>query len=230
VRMTVRSEELPPATTACEIDTVLDYGMVKLDSVEYLLPKMTRQRFIGRAGGESENAVTFDACREYRGESSIKFGDGAATQGTASRSEVAALELKPGLPVTVELTTEIHTDVAAAGDRIEGRLVEAVGGLPQGAKVEGRLMRVEMRYGSHTEVTVVLRWERVESDGAMRDWSLSPSRKPSAPRSIRDALQRRGTVIDLPEHGETHYTAIHLSGDHAVVPAGHRTEWVTARQ
>jgi hypothetical protein len=35
-------------------------------------------------------------------------------------------------------------------------------------------------------------------------------------------------VIDLPEHGETRYTAIHLSGDHAVVPAGQRTEWVTA--
>jgi hypothetical protein len=229
VRMTVRTEELPAATSTCETDTVLDYGMVRLDANDYLLPKMARQRFIGRDGGESENGVTFAACREYRGESSVRFGEGDGKQGTASRAEAAPLNLAAGLPVTIELTTPIHVDQAAAGDPVEGRLSEAVEGLPQGAKVEGRLMRVEMRYGSQTEVTVVLRWERVQVAGSMREWALAPTRRSAVPRPIRGVLQRRGTVIDLPEAGETHYMALHLSGEHSVVPSGQRTEWVTAK-
>src|SRR5262249_38051786 len=138
VRMTVRTEELPAATSMCETQTVLDYGMVRLDADDYLLPKMTRQRFIGRDGSESENGVTFVACRGYRGESSVRFGDDAGKDKMAFRAEAAPLNLAAGLPVNVELTTAIHVDQAAAGDPIEGRLVEAVEGLPQGAKVEGR--------------------------------------------------------------------------------------------
>ena len=67
VRLTVRTEELPPATTDCETDTSLDYGTVQLGGDDYLLPKVTHQRFIGRDGEEDENTVTFSACREYQG-------------------------------------------------------------------------------------------------------------------------------------------------------------------
>jgi hypothetical protein len=231
VRMTVFTEELPPATNACEVDTVLDYGLVQLGGDDYLLPKITRQRFIGLDGEEAENAITFSACREYRGESSIRFGEGADANRVSTEAPPASLELPAGQPVTVELTTGIRTAEAAAGDRIEGRLVSAVGTLPAGAKVEGRLMRVEKRYDARRSVVVVLRWERVEVAGSMREWSLIP-RRTAAQKVVRGpfgTLQRRGTTIELPQAGEERYTEIHAAGDHAVVEAGTKTEWVTAQ-
>ena len=67
VRLSVRTEELPPETRSCETDSELEYGTVRLSNDDYLLPKMTRQRFVMRDGSEGENIITFSACRDFRG-------------------------------------------------------------------------------------------------------------------------------------------------------------------
>src|ERR1700693_1993050 len=74
VRLTTRTEELPAATHVCEVDTALEYGMVRLRGEEYLIPAVTHQRFIDQDGSEAENTITFAACREFRGESDLSFG------------------------------------------------------------------------------------------------------------------------------------------------------------
>src|SRR5262249_42579939 len=58
-RLVVRSEELPPETETCELDTTLDYNKVELSSGMFFLPSSTKQRFIGRHGDEAENVYTF---------------------------------------------------------------------------------------------------------------------------------------------------------------------------
>ena len=73
VRLSVRTEELPPETRSCETDSELEYGTVRLSNDDYLLPMMTRQRFIMRDGSEGENIITFSACRDFRGESTVNF-------------------------------------------------------------------------------------------------------------------------------------------------------------
>ncbi len=74
VRLEIQTDELPPETHSCENDMSLDFGVVQLAGAGYLLPKLARQRFIGREGAESENAMTFSACREYQAESKLSFG------------------------------------------------------------------------------------------------------------------------------------------------------------
>jgi hypothetical protein len=235
VRLTVRTDELPPASGDCEVDTALEYGTVRLGGDDYLLPKVTRQRFIGHDGSEAENTITFSACREYQAESSVTFGGERGTPGAIQGSTPSAVpELPTGLPVTVELASTIYGDRAAAGDRIEGRLSKPIRNarqktlVPEGSVVHGRLMRVETRHSAPPQLTVALRWESLEIDGVKLPVSLLPDRRPgNAGFTTVNALRRRGTVIELPLPGEGTYGVYHFRVEG--VESGFRTEWLTGR-
>jgi hypothetical protein len=143
VQLTVRTEELPAATHACEVDTTLEYGTVRLRGEDFLLPAFTQQRFIEQDGSEAENSIRFSACRDFQAESAVSFGAVPKLADATPQTAGAAFELPVGLPVTVELISSIRADQASAGDRIEGRLAEPVRDvrrgllLPHGAKVFG---------------------------------------------------------------------------------------------
>lgn len=232
VRLVFRTDELSPATGLCETQTTLDYGMVKLGTVEYLLPKMTRQRFISRDGSEAENHVTFASCREYRGESTVKFGDGIADPSNAPEPRrVSSASFPPGLPVSVDLTSTVHSSRAAAGDVIHGRLAKPIGtAVPAGAALQGRLMRVEVRHGSRPEVVIALRWETIELEGIRAPIALRPDRRLKDLKiGDRVGLNRRGVEIELPSPSDLLHGVYHFPGSQAVVEAGYRTEWTTVR-
>jgi hypothetical protein len=235
-RFSVRTEELPAETESCEDDSVLEYNMVRLGSDDYLLPAATRQRFIMRDGTEGENTITFSACRSFRGESAVTF-PAKAEDGKQWSVGAARLELPPGLPVTVTLTSPpVRGGQAAAGDRIEGRLMNAIRDpilqairVPAGAVMAGRLMRVETTWGPPVEIAIALRWETVEVDGTPTPIGLTPNRHVTPVRSLRGALQRRGVAIELPLPGETRYGVYHVNGEHGVLGTGFPSEWLTAK-
>lgn len=236
VRLVVRTEELPPATSACETDTSLEYGVVQLGGGDYLLPKVARQRFIGRDGAEAENTMSFSACREYQAESKVAFGEGARTGASEASNPAAAADLPAGLPVTVELITSVRIGQAAAGDPIEGRLAKPIRDerqttlVPEGAAVAGRLTRVETAYAPRVQHTVVLRWETVRIGGAMAPLSLLPIRRPADLRTGGgNVLRRRGMEIELPLPSESRYGVFHLPAERAVLESGFRSEWLTLR-
>ena len=236
VLLVVRTEELPAETGTCEADTSLEYGIVQLGGGDYLLPKVARQRFIGREGSEAENTMSFSACREYQAESKVAFGDGAHAGGGQPGIPVAALDLPAGLPVTVELVTAVRFGQAAAGDAIEGRLVKAIRDerqktlVAEGATVQGRLMRVETAYGQRAEHTVSLRWETVQVGGVMAPLTLLPNRRPADLKTgVGNVLRRRGMEIELPLPSESRYGVFHFSAERAMLESGFRSEWFTAQ-
>jgi hypothetical protein len=237
-RFSVRTEELPAATNLCETETKMEYGIVQLGGGDYLLPKATRQRFIGRDGSESENSLAFSACREYQAESKLTFGAGLEAAGATRGGAPEAWDLPTGLPVTMELMSTIQGDQAAAGDPIEGRLAKPIRDqrqqkilAPEGAKVEGRLMRVEIRHSHPAQFTVALRWETIVVDGVKMPFSVLPNRRAAADPGKAGAggLRRRGFEIELPLPGEGRYGVFHFSGEGAVMQSGYRTEWLTAK-
>ena len=236
VRLTVRTEELPPETSTCEADTALDYWAVQLSGAEYLLPKAARQRFIGRDGGEAENTMSFSACRDFQAQSKVAFGDGAATGRPKGGSATGELDLPPGLAVSVELTTTVRIGEVAAGDRIEGRLAAPIQDEKKhtlaaaGTLVQGRLMRVETEYAPHRSHTVALRWETIQAGDRMSPLFLLPNRRPANPRTgTGGALRRRGMEIELPVPSEARYGVFHIAPDRKTLESGFRSEWFTAK-
>jgi hypothetical protein len=236
VKLIVRTEELPPATNSCEIDTTLEFSVVHLSGSEYLLPKVAHQRFIGRDGFEGENTMSFSACRDFRAESKVEFDAAAEAGGPSSTTPAAPPDLPAGLPVTVELTTAVRFSDAAAGDRIEGRLTKPIQDehrrtlVAEGAVVQGRLMRVEIRHSPRPERIVVLRWETIRTGATRAPLTLLPNRiaadrKPAA----RDGLRRRGTEIVLPLPSENRYAVFRLPATSAALDSGALSEWVTGR-
>jgi hypothetical protein len=236
VRLSTRTDELPAETGGCEDRSELEYRLVHLATEEYLLPGMTRQRFIMRDGSEGENTITFSACRDFRGESTVSFSERVPESKSPSAS-VANVDWRPGLPVTVELTSPpIRADQAAAGDRVEGRLANSINDpLTQttlaraGAGMVGRLMRVETRWGPPAETTFTLRWETVEVDGKPIPIQLNPRRQTQSAPRVSGGLPRRGIEIELPLPGEERYAVYHVNGEQGVLDRGIRSDWVTAR-
>jgi hypothetical protein len=144
------------------------------------------------------------------------------------------------MPVSIELMTSLDSAQAAAGDRIEGRLAAPLRDadrrtlVPQGAKVVGRLMRVEVRHASPPQVTIALRWETVAMDGVMTPLHLIPDRQTRSSPQFGGlgglaGLKRRGTEFELPLPGEEKYAVYHFSGERRVVDGGLRTEWLTGK-
>jgi hypothetical protein len=237
VRATVRTEELRPETSLCETRTTLEFGVVKLGGVGYLLPKVARQRFIGRSGSEDENSMTFSACREYQAESTLTFAARPGKTDGGGPNLTAAASLPPGLPVIVELVTPIDGTRAAAGESIQGRLAKAIEGQQQrtlvvsGAAVEGRLMRVENRHLPSEELAIALCWETLDVDGVKTPLALRPNRRASGVRiGGLGGLRQRGTEFELPAPGEGRYATFRFPGRDVQVPAGLRSEWLTGEQ
>ncbi len=232
VRLSVRTEELPRATTLCEVDSTMEYGMVQLGGEEYLLPKLTRERFIEQDASEAENTVTFANCREFRGESTVHFGENLPA--ASARRDPVAPPFAAGLPVVIDVTSTL-ADGAAAGDRIEGKLAQPVLDAqrkvlaPAGAPAEGRLMRVETLYGNAGETTIVLRWETLEVNGVKVPLSLTPNRAMENQNiGLMGELRRRPVPLVLPRPGEERYAVFKFTGEHLVVQSSLRTLWVTA--
>jgi hypothetical protein len=233
VHLTVRTEELPEATSTCEVDSTLEYGVVPLGGIGYLLPKTTRQRFIGRNGAEDENTIAFSSCREYQSESTVAFAE-PKIDGKGVSALEAAPEFPAGLTVLVELTTMIDSASAAAGDRIEGRLMTGIRGpsqqvlAPEGTKVEGRLMRAETRHMQSGEFTIALRWETLHLGGVTIPLSLRPDRRAGTSKSTFHGGLLTRTEIELPLPGESRYGVYHFPAERKSIMSGFRTDWVTA--
>jgi hypothetical protein len=159
LRLSIRADNLPESTGSHRTETEIEYD-------GSLLPRTTRQRFVLRTGLENENTATFSACREYRGESTLRFPQevaalSAGSDTTSSRqSKLAALP--PDLPVTMRLAAPLDTWNASGGDVIALRLTKPILNsarhvvAPAGAAIEARLIRVQRFFTKPERVTVVI--------------------------------------------------------------------------
>jgi hypothetical protein len=231
VRMTITTGDVPPATGVCRSTTTMDLTSVRIGGGQFLLPRQTRQRFISPNAEETENTSHFADCREFRGESTVKFSPDseAAINEHGQSASAKTLSLPIDLTFSFELTASIATDTAAAGDSFSAKLVSALrdakGKLlaPKGAVVEGHLLRVQSFF-RRPEVMVVLKPEGLWIRGVRvplsveRDWRrvMAEGRK-----------KGKGLEILLPLRGEDNSGVFRFPGEHVTVPSGFRSEWRT---
>ena len=108
LRLVVRTAPLPAKTEACYASTTLDYARVRLHDRDFLLPSESVLRIFRTDGGESENRITFSNCREFLGESTIRFGVPPALP-ASSKSASPGFAIPPGLAFRIALTEGIDT-------------------------------------------------------------------------------------------------------------------------
>ncbi len=179
VRVTSRTAELVQSIGYCQMLRELDYGRVRIGSADALLPREARAVAVEREGGERLNVNSYSNCREYAGESVLRFDDAdagasVATPGPANRMGDRA-EIPSGLMFECRILTPLDSDSAAAGDPIEALLRSAIRDstgrtiAPRGARLRGRLTQFTGRPATATgkaAFDIGIQWHTIELGGA----------------------------------------------------------------
>lgn len=232
-RLTVRTGELAAGTGSCEATTTMDFERQRIGAGTYLLPRETRLRIIGRDAGMTENATVYRECREFRGESAVRFedaGPGGKPAGGKAEEEKAAAVLPGAIPIVLDLDSAIDCSLAAAGDAIAARVVKRIVDpaskrvlVEAGAAVHGRIAHLERHIEGENYYLVGVRFETVETPAGAarvkmildRANQLQDPRKNRAITETRSGFRGGGTFL-FPARDQE-----------CVVPRGYRSTWIT---
>lgn len=181
VRLVVRTSHLPPETGACQATTSLDYGRVRLQGTDFLLPTATLLLIRDTNGVEMQNRTEFSNCHEFLGESTVTFDPPPESiQSPSAPAESKALSLPAGLRFQVILAQSIDTATAAAGDAVAARLFTPIKDssskvlVRAGADVTARIVRIRQYFGPPVVVVLSLKLESVRVGGVSFPLSARP--------------------------------------------------------
>ncbi len=235
-RFTIRVGDLPPQTAICDAETTLDYSGVRIRVGNALLPRESQLHIAMQSGRETVNTTTFSSCREYQAESALVFGEAPDTESATARPAVRATTALPiGLPVTLALSVAIDTDTAAAGDLVSAQVVQSVSRpgpseilIPAGAKVRGRITRVEHHIFPNAFFLITMSFNRLEAMGfsspfaARLDPSPELARELGVDLSVSTSLQGGGVAF-----WNTGTFLLATKKSRYVLPAGYQLTWLT---
>jgi hypothetical protein len=158
-RLEVFADDIPPVLELQSAFNGIDYARTSIGASEFLLPTEANLAMQHSNGDESKNFTRFTSCRQYTGESVLRFDDFDDSTSPQQTTETE-FEVPSGLDLRVSLAGEIDIDKAAAGDAIRATLSsdlkqKGVVIAPKGSAVEGRITRIE-RYTQGTTLGLTL--------------------------------------------------------------------------
>jgi hypothetical protein len=164
-QLTAETDQFGPSDTACRVEHVMNYQRVKIGSGDFLLPEVSTMSALYRNGAESLNETRYADCREYVGESSIRFDDVDDAAGPVA-AKAALQPLPPKTRLLIGLSKPIDTETAAAGDVVEGVV------LPNAKdRVHGRILRLQ-QYMDLSRWFIAIRFDTIERQGIMQPIAL----------------------------------------------------------
>lgn len=166
-RLDVHVGEIRPVLPVRSATKVIEYVRIPIGDSTFLLPRLTELEMDAQ-GGVSRNVTRFDACHQYAGASTISFGDPSEI---SPDGQPQVLELPAGVSIETALKTTVTTD-SAIGDPLIAVVTKAVKRdgfelLPRGARLVGRLTRLQRGWSGRIEYRVVgVLFNAVERPGA----------------------------------------------------------------
>ena len=198
----LEATDFPPKDGVCRVADKIEYARTQIGQSSFMLPKTSSMDVIYRNSTETLNETTFAGCREYVGESTIRFDvdENGNTTESAKRAELRPLP--PKTHMHVRINPPVDSDKAAAGDPITGVVDTPVKEKGEiivhvGDKLHGRIVRMEQTMGALPRWTVAIMFETLERGGIEQKVSLKADddgdRSPSA-----SGLGGRRTVAPVP--------------------------------
>jgi hypothetical protein len=183
LRLEVEADALPEKLDLRQVTDTMEYKRTRIGGGDFLLPSASEAVMVNLRGDANRNMMRFSACREFTGESTLKFGNDDDTADAASTSAAAAavkreLKLPKNAEIALRLVGEIDTDKAAVGDPVKAALASDVKEkgqviLPKGVEFSGRIVRLE----HYQDFTVLgLMFEEAESETAHAYLNLTMDR------------------------------------------------------
>ena len=170
VRLEVHAAEIPPTLPVAESVHVVDYVRTTLGDSQFLLPGIATTRLVKLTGEESFNRMEFTQCHLFGAESSINFGmkEERPQFATTAASETE-LQPLPSLDIALRLATPVTSETGVGAlleATVEGN-VRHKGAIliPDGAKVRGRVRRLEWNDEKGGYYIVGLEFNEIDAAG-----------------------------------------------------------------
>jgi hypothetical protein len=161
---------VPPSdASSCQMTSSVDYERVRMGQRDVLVPRKTEVRMIDRWGGETIVLTSYTNCREFLGESAIRFDQPIEERQESQRHNQAA-SLPQGLVFESRIFAPPDWETAAAGDVIAASLRSTLTGTDgqvvarSGTRIMARLVRV---FQSPAIYEICVRFESIEINGRM---------------------------------------------------------------
>jgi len=238
VRLEVVADDIPAYLGVDAASDAMEYARVRMGGADFMLPSYSELSLTRSGGVETRNQIQFSGCRQFSGESSISFeGAPIAPQRPASAS-VGEVALPAGTALYLILETPIDFAKSAVGDAVTARLdnsIKADGAvvIPKGARVNGRITRLERVAGRIPHYLLQLRFFAVEFGQSRADFTAHLEGVVVAGGSstfqngfVRMPYAGRRTYLVVlekaPAPGEG---ALVITGDRVDLPRGLRMVW-----
>lgn len=231
-QLVVDADQFGPEDQVCQVRHTMDYSRVKLGKSDFMLPEVSTMEALYRNGGESVNETHYSECREYVGESTIRFDDTDSPEGKAA-AKAAAQPLPAKLRLEIGLTTPIKTETAAAGDAVEGVLLRDAGEKKQiaahaGDKMRGRILRLQHYSDPIPRWLIALRFDTIERGGMEQPIALKPlDDGDRSGRVVRQPSQRLTNFKDAGQKPEGSGLFIFPEANDVVLDGKFRSAWET---
>jgi hypothetical protein len=235
-RLTVRTGELTTTTGHCEATTSVDFSRMRIGSREYLLPRESVLETIRRDAAEGRNITRYGSCREFAGESTVRFEGLEETTGRGAAA--VAVAFPGGVRLTVALLDDIDTATAAAGDAVRARVVKSAPqrgnrgpALPAGAVIYGRLLRVAHSLTYERCFSLVIVFETVETGGRLLPFAAIPDHAMVLTESTT-VVQKTPTTMHVWSSGRRTGArggtfVFPTDAPNMVIPRGTESQWIT---
>lgn len=152
VRLEIDAEDIPEELGISSAHNLMDYERIRIGDSDFLLPFASELTMADLTGNESRNRTQFKDCRQYTGESVLKFDEAPESEPAAAppaaETDSPDVAVEPGTRLEIRLATRIDSATSAVGDPVEAVLeqklkVKGAVVLEKGAKLRGRITRLE---------------------------------------------------------------------------------------
>lgn len=147
LELEVHPSDLPPELKLRDAWESIRYAEMRIAGSPFLLPESAELSMTGSNGYESRNLTRFEQCREYAGESIVRFDMGGDDGGAAKAAE--PIVLPPKLSIETSLRDPIDWATAARGDLLYLVVTSAAKRsghvlVPKGALITGRILQLRV--------------------------------------------------------------------------------------
>jgi hypothetical protein len=173
IDLEVIADVLPTQLKLQRATDFMHYRRQPIGETDHLLPVSSEMTMVGLDGAESRNKVTFSNCRQYSGESVVRFDDPEPTAEAAPPPPTAprmATELPGDLLIEASLDETLAIDKAATGDpllltvRRDARH-HKVTLVPKGARLRARVASIDRRAVRSYSMGVGIQLMEIEHEG-----------------------------------------------------------------
>lgn len=234
VHLQILAEEIPPQLPVKSAAHTLRYQRMQLGERDFLLPLEGEMILTDLRGNESRNRLSFTKCRQFAGESVVRFDDPPeAAEAAPAPKPPEQFYLPADLDVDFALETPVEAGRTAVGDPIVAKVLRDVKRkgtvyVPKGASVIGRLAHMSPVKSARGDGWLIgLDFRRVEFQNRYSFFHArmnTPMERPS-PMDVRTGVIALGPAIPSldPRVG-----ILYLRGTTGKIAAGRVTSWRTS--